>query len=198
MSGLELAALIAVAAWLAILSLVAVLCVRQLGILSAGLPAAPGGAEVEGDGLAIGQRVPAGVRSLVSELTELRYLLFVEPGCAACRELIAQYADAGIDAPLTVVMQGGGVRANGIVSLLPSDTELIRDPEAAELFEQMDVGFTPAVLQIERGFVTGKGVLRGLHDLVSLIEARAADGTDVVDELIELNGLKVEVYDGGR
>jgi hypothetical protein len=197
MSGLELGALIAVAVWLAVLSLVAVLCVRQLGILTAGFRPSEG-PEIAGDGLAIGQRVPAEVRSLIPGLTDLTYLLFVETGCAACRELIAQFADSGIEAPLTVLMQGSGHRADGLVSLLPSGTEVIRDPDAAEVFEQMEVGFTPTALEIERGFVTGKGVLRGLHDLESLIRARAADGTEVVDELAELNGLKVEVYDGGR
>jgi hypothetical protein len=198
MTGLELAALIAVAAWLASLSVVAVLCVRQLGILSTGLRPASDGVELAGDGLAIGQRVPVSVRSLIPGLTELRYLLFVETGCAACRDLIAQFADSGIKAPLTVVMQGGATRASSLVALLPEETALVRDPDAAEVFELMEVGFTPAVLEVERGFVTGKGVLRGLHDLESLIRARAADGTKVADELAELNGLKVEVYDGGR
>jgi hypothetical protein len=196
-TGLELAALVTVAAWLAILSIAVLLCVRQLGVLTVGSRPVSGETQMVGDGLEIGRRVPPDVRSVVPGLDQLKYLLFVETGCAACRQLIAELADSDIDASFVAIIQGSR-RVDELASLLPARTAVVRDPDAAQVFERMEVELTPTVLEIERGFVTGKGVLRGLYDLVSLLEARAADGGKVANELAKLNGLKVEVYDGGR
>jgi hypothetical protein len=196
MTGLELAALITVALWLAVLSLVVVLCVRQIGILSVGALARPPDRESSDDGLLIGQRVPHQVRGLLPDVEQLSYLLFLEAGCGPCRELVDDLGRATLDLPITVILRGGGPSADAVTALLPPSASVIRDPEAMEVAERLEVEITPSVLEVERGFITGKGVLRGLFDLESLARARQANGDRVVSEMVEAAGLNVEVFDG--
>jgi hypothetical protein len=199
MTGLELAALLVVAAWLVVLSLVAVLCVRQVGILTAAAQMrASSGVNEADDGLAIGSRVPQEIRSLLPDIASLTYLLFLETGCGSCHQLVAELSDGGLEAPIVAVLQGERRRADAMAEVLPSYVPTIRDQEAREVAERMQVEITPTVLELERGFVTGKGTLRGLFDLEALVKAREGDGTRVADELAELSGLNVEVYDGSK
>jgi hypothetical protein len=178
MSALETTGLVAVAAWLGLLTLSIVLLVRQVGLLTAWMQQrAPAG---EG-GLDVGTEVPAPALDLLPGVRErLGYVLFLAGDCQPCREFalaagrseeVAGLRDAH---PIAAAVTGKDAQAAEVARMLPGWITVFRDADARMLEQSFDVQATPVVYEVERGRVTGRAVAGyGVGDFENLVRARA-------------------------
>lgn len=179
MNGLTVAAIVAVALWLGILTLLTLLIVRQIGLLTVRLDYARGPAfDPEADGLAIGTTVPSEARAALPELaSEPVVLLVVSATCSPCREVVdglAGQLPAGAERQLVALVAGDEAMADGLVALLPSGVRSVRDPQATAIATGLGIKSTPFALAVEGGAVTGKAYVHHATDLARLFEYAGA------------------------
>lgn len=160
MSTLAVAALVLVCIWLGVLTLVAVLLVRQVGLLTVRLSVASQTMSLDDDGPEIGSSMPEDVASVMPE-EEQAYLLLVSAGCDPCRELVAELDGRRFERPVVALVPGREEQAAELAALLPSDTRVVLDPEATQLAESLDLESTPFAIEVEDGTVTRKAHLYG-------------------------------------
>ncbi|MGH8602343.1 MAG: hypothetical protein ACREXR_06075 [Gammaproteobacteria bacterium] len=172
MSGLEIMALVLASAWLAILTVVVVLIVRQISLITVRLSLAGEALSLDDSGPEVGSRLPDEVVSMVPEFDEARaYLLLLSASCEPCRELAEELSDRRIDATVVALIPGRKEVAEGIADLLPSEIRTVLDPDAVELSGHLDIQSTPFALQIEGGIVSKKAHLyEGASDFLAFIE----------------------------
>lgn len=177
MSGIELTTVVLIAAWLAVLSGVLILVIRQVTLLM--VDAGRREPDDLENGLPIGAPVPPEVVSLRPQLAEEEptYLLFVSPQCVSCRSLVGDLGKQHVlEAPIIGLVGGSGRRADELADLFPESIDLVRDPDATSVLQAMQLRVVPVALQIESGFITGKASVRHGADLLQLI--RAHDSSD--------------------
>lgn len=167
-------------AWMATLTLVLVLTVRQIVLLTARLDAARGAINMSADGLEIGLPVPREVLDVVPEADhDIGYVLLLSASCTPCRELIPHLAGIRSVATITTLVPGPKEAVESIVGALPQHYRVVRDPLAAIVAQHLALESTPFAMQIERGIVTGKAYLHSAKDLASFVDARA--GSDAAE-----------------
>ena len=171
MSALAVAALVLVCVWLGVLTLVAVLLVRQVGLLTLRLSVAGQALAVENDGPEVGTNLPEDVTSALPDLeAERAYLLLISAGCTPCRELVADIGDRSFEQMIVALVPGDEERGGELASLLPSGIQAVLDPEATRLAEALELQSTPFALELERGKVTRKAYLyEGASDLIEFV-----------------------------
>jgi len=176
MSALAVAALFLVCIWLGVLTLVAVLLVRQVGLLTVRLSVAGQAISVENDGPEVGSSIPEDVVSALPDLEEERaYLLLISAGCTPCRELVADIGDRSFEQTIVALVPGDEEQGGELAALLPSSIKAVLDPEAARLAETLRLQSTPFVLEVERGTVTRKVYLyEGAADLIEFVQSGTA------------------------
>jgi hypothetical protein len=177
MSALAVAALVLVCIWLGALTLVAILLVRQVGLLTVRLSVAGQALAVDNDGPEVGSDLPEGVTSALPDLlgTERAYLLLISAGCSPCRELVADIGDRSFGQTIVALVPGDEGQAGELASLLPSGMRAVLDPEASRLAEMLKLQSTPFVLEIERGRVARKAYLyEGASDLIEFVGSTTA------------------------
>lgn len=185
MRGIEIAIVSGGALWLAVLSFVLILVIRQIALVTARLDAAGSLFSVADDGLDVGNEVPEEILSRIPQLrSDLAYVLVISATCMPCRELATELSTIPYEAPRTVALLAGREElAQGLEELLPQHIEVIRDPDATELAKDgFQLQSTPFAFQVERGTITGKAYLRSATHLVELIEARRQQGEAILDE----------------
>lgn len=179
MNDLEIAALIVIVAWLGVLSLVLVLAIRQITLLTARIDRSGVVYRME-DGPAIGSQVPDGVvEALPGVLTGVTHLLLISATCTPCRQLAEELRDKTLpkNGTTTALVPGRTELANGIVNLLPSDTEIVRDPDATEIAHALQLQRVPAALTLERGIVVAKSPpITSASELLRFLE-HSAEGS---------------------
>jgi hypothetical protein len=172
-SGLGVAALVVAGVWLAVLTLLAVLTVRQVGLLTVRLDRMTEDTSGADDGLEVGAAVPAEVTAAVPGLDgQPGYLLVISAGCEPCRELAGDLEGETLDARVVALLTGESDIAGEMAALFPPQVELVRDPHAASALRGLEVQTTPFVFEVDDGQITGKSVLRGADDLLSFMEGR--------------------------
>jgi hypothetical protein len=177
MSALETTGLVAVAAWLSLLTLSILMLVRQVGLLTAWMQQrAPAG---EG-GLDIGQEVPERALRLFPGVRErLGYVLFLAGDCQPCREFALaaghseEVANLRATRPIAAAVTGDDAKADEVARMLPGWITVFRAEDARVLEESFDVRATPVVYEVERSKVTGRAVAGyGVGDFENLVRAR--------------------------
>ncbi len=173
MSALAITALVLVCAWLGVLTLVAVLLVRQIGLLTVRLSVASQTLSLDDDGPEVGSSVPEDVASVLSDLEEDRgYLLLISAGCTPCRELVVDLGEHGFEQKILALVPGREEQASELAALLPSGIRVVLDPEATELAESLELESTPFAIEVEGGTVTRKTYLHeGASDLIAFVES---------------------------
>lgn len=170
MSGLAVAALVSVCAWLGILTLVVVLLVRQIGLLTVRLSVASQALSVDDDGPEVGDAVPEEVAAVLPD--GQAYLLLVSAGCSPCRDLVADLAGRRIEQNVVALVPGNEEQADQLLALLPPGVRAVPDPGATELAGLLNLHSTPFVLEVAEGTVTGKAYLHeGAADFLEFIGA---------------------------
>lgn len=200
MSGLETAAVIAVAAWLGVLTLALLMLVRQIGLLSAW---AERNTNTRDDGLDVGVAVPDPALDLLPQLTAgLNYVVFLAGNCQPCREFAleasrsTELAELRDTHRIAAVVTGEDVQADEVARMLPPWFEVARHDEAILLTQTFEVQTTPAVYEVDRGTVTGRAVAGyGLLNFLNLVDARAtSDAAEIADR--RMQGLQVHQTQG--
>lgn len=170
MDGLAIAALLLVGLWLGALTLVAILCVRQIGLLSVRFAQAGGSFSLADDGPAVGSVLPAEVTATVPELGRGRaQILLVAATCTPCRELAAQLGGERLPGSVVALVPGHQDLADGLVALLPPGLRVVRNPDAARLAESLHIKSTPFGLAVEDGRIVDKAYLHSAADFTKLI-----------------------------
>lgn len=174
MSGLELTAVVLVALWLGVLTLVVLVLVRQVAIIDARRHLTPNiGAHSE-VGPLIGARLPDEASSALGDLDgELAYLLFLSPTCGPCIEIASQLSRVTSPQPVLSLFAGLDATAEGFRALFPPTARVIRDPEASRIAQALQIPSAPFALQIESGLLTGRARLRDVDDLETFIQGYA-------------------------
>ncbi len=194
MSGLAIIALTLAVAWLAGLTLVLVLAIRQVGLLTlrldqaqpiGGHPMAVGPYhDTANDGLMMGTPVPPEVLAAIPDLASgVTYLLLVSATCGPCRDLVTELRRRRFTASQTLValVPGPTDLADGMLAMLPAGVHAIRDPEAATLARQhLQLQSTPFAMQIDEGVITGKAYLHSADDLLRFIDSRATSDAGAI------------------
>lgn len=198
MSGLEDVALYVGLAWLALLSLVCLLLVRQIGLMTVRLDRMTDlGPRDTGFGPDIGTRLPDQFEHVLGDFGEERgYLLFLDADCVPCRRLAEELADAGVadDIDIAALVAGPPALATDLANLLPASVPVTGDPAASELARSLDVRATPFALEVRRRFVTGHSLLgRGLHDLLVLYDSHSQTNAEQI--AVDLHAMEVRADD---
>lgn len=109
MDGVSSLAFGALVAWSVILTIVVVLCVRQIALLTLRFEARGETFSVGDDGLDVGTAVPPAAKRHVPELAEgLAYVLHVAASCNSCRELVPALGRHEFHSPMIALLTGGG------------------------------------------------------------------------------------------
>lgn len=165
-------ALGALAIWLVVLSIVTVLCVRQIALLTLRLEARGDSFSFGDDGLEVGSEIDQWVADVLPVLSVGRaYVLHVSASCGSCRDLIPALRDQKFDPPMVALLTGTGGVADELATQFPATWQLLTDPDAAQAAHLLGIHSTPFALQIERGVVTGKAHVKVVEDLLNLVES---------------------------
>lgn len=170
MSDTELAALVLIAVWLALLSLAVLIVIRQLGFITLQLH---GSGLATEDGPIIGTVLSSSIVAAVPELAVgLHYLIFLATDCRPCLNFASELTDSGFTHPdLVVVYSGGNKSDDKLADLLPAAMRRYEPDRASLLQDQLTVNATPSILQVEEGVIVGKGLLRSVSDVRVFIDA---------------------------
>lgn len=170
MNGLAVAALILNTIWLGVLTLLLALAIRQIGILTVRLSMKGETFSVDHDGPKVGSDLPAEVIAIDSETAAMDAdFLLLSATCNPCRELAATLDRHYLNGNIIVLLTGRKELADGLVSMLPPDYRIIRDPEASKMAAALHIQSTPFAVSISRGKVNQKAYIHSKSDLLSLV-----------------------------
>jgi hypothetical protein len=168
MTGLELAAVVAVAVWLVVATVVMILLVRQVGLLTLRADRADEGPRL--DGISVGRDVPEAVSALLPGVRDRANVLILGATCGPCRELVDNLAPARITATTVAVIEGDEAAAEGVASRLPSGIRRVTGARAAAAMKALDLQTTPFLFLVDDGVVVGKDVVRSADHYLTLTE----------------------------
>jgi hypothetical protein len=190
MSTLEVAAVVAASAWLAVLSLVAILVVRQTALLTLRADRAEGGASL--DGLPLGRALPQAAARAVGDASETTHALILSANCSPCRELADAIADVA-DLPPRVVAIVSGERnlAEALASRLPAAMPVFFDPIASEAIDSLNLSTTPFAFTFAEGRVANKVGLRGGQHFLTFLAGQTGDAASPPSVLQSPNPVEV-------
>ncbi|HEX2296417.1 MAG TPA: hypothetical protein VHN37_14060 [Actinomycetota bacterium] len=172
MSTPELVTVVVVALWLAVLSFVVLLLVRQLGLLTVLVRQGGPPTVMDYDGLEVGEKVPDDVLATLPLNGKPSYVLLLSTTCGPCRELAADLSGTDLGAPLIALISGSDELADAMVDMLPKNLHVVRDPEATAVAKSLRINSSPFALELETGTVTGKSYVNTRDDLLRLVNAR--------------------------
>jgi hypothetical protein len=177
MSTLETIALVSAAAWMAVLSLIILLLVRQIGILTVRLERDEQPPEHAYGGIEIGRTVPTAVADALPPLNgDATYVLLVGASCPPCRELATDLELPAAAGRVIVALTGPDQLATAFCDLLPDGVEVVVDPDASVVHEGLSVSTTPFAVELTGQTVTGKAVVRGAAHLHAFMTKPDAPG----------------------
>lgn len=183
--ALETVTLLAIVVWLSGLTLVVLLLVRQLGLVTLRLDAGSGNSSVvPREGPDVGTELPASVLDRIPALHDgLSYLLLVSPTCTACHEIASRLDAVRVTGRVVALVPGGEELAGPFAKLLPRHYEVVRDPDAVDIANELDLDRTPFALEIDDGIVSGRAHLFRASDLQRLIDTRVSSNAAEIAKL---------------
>jgi hypothetical protein len=195
MHAIEIVALSMGAAWLAVLSIIVMVSLRQVGILTAWMMQRKVPAE---GGLDIGAPIPIQSLDSMPELGHgLGYALFLSGNCVPCQDLASSLESSdeilGLrdKHPVFAVLRGKGNQVEDVARVLPEWVKIVRDPAASSIHEEFKITATPSIAEVDAGKLTGHAVAgQGIGNFENLVVARSEHGPESVDSL---RGVNLEV-----
>ena len=177
-------ALVALAVWCAVLTVVLLACIRQIAVLALRVDKTLfSGTEPVDDGLPLGSPTPASVEQLFEAPLPPgpAFLVLMSSTCTTCRDLAFELTDATFDAPVVTLIAGRPELVDMIAEALPVTMTVVRDPAATSAAEALAVKTTPFVFEFRRGTIAAKAALRGADHLKRFIaEARSVADEELV------------------
>lgn len=172
MNEILVSAVVGMAIWSGVLSVVVLALIRELAILRFRMDRVGNGFSVDRDGLEIGHEIPEVVRAALHELNgQPVYVVILSATCTPCWQFARSFLlDPEVRA--VALLSGSEQHADEMEVLFPRHVRVIRDPVARRLAEALRVRSTPFALQLETGRISGKAYLRNADELTDLVEAR--------------------------
>lgn len=168
MTGLEQAALVVVAAWMAVLTFALVLVTRQIGLLTVRLSFAAPNIPVDEVGLPLGTKIPQEAAAAIGEIEVGRTVLFLSGTCGDCRSLATALSAEDVGPEVIALIGGRPSLAQDVGELLPAGLGHVFDPIASQVSAALGVDTVPFGMRINRGVIEAKAFLRSPADLVRL------------------------------
>lgn len=196
MNSLMITALVVVALWLGVLTLVVILTIRQIALLTVrfaaigqALPTSDDTFSLADDGPEVGSSIPEEVWSQLPELGQQpAYVLLLSANCTPCRDLASQLHRQRFDATVTALIAGHEEVAAGLAALLPPGIHTVRDPEATALAKALHIQSTPFAVAIKDGIVISKEYIYGIGDFIRLVASKkVSDDGKASDNFKEAN-----------
>jgi hypothetical protein len=188
MSPLELTALVVVAAWLAALTLLGLLLVRQVGLMTVRLDRDLHGAAPVEDGLAVGDPIPEPIRSWLDGRGGPQFILVLGAVCGPCRELAEDLDGRAIGSPVLAVISGNPGSARRLQEALPAAIPSMLDPAAHAAVRALGISTTPFVFEVRGERIAAKAALRGADHLERFIgEAESVPDEELLP-VLEVKG----------
>jgi hypothetical protein len=171
MSGIGIAALSLVALWLGLLTLVAILSVRQMALLTAEISLNASGFSVLTDGPEVGRPIPDLLGATLAESGLAKaHVVLLSANCVPCRELVVGLKTRRLPNNIVALVTGRETVAGSFVELMPKVMRVVRDPLAQQLALALQIKSTPFAVSVAEGAVTRKRYLRSAADFVALVE----------------------------
>jgi hypothetical protein len=167
MSTLGIAALVVAAIWVAALSLVVVLLVRQVGLLTLRADQADAGPSL--DGLSVGSEVPEVLRPIVADAPGLVHLLVLGSDCGPCRALVEGVRDREVLADVIAVVTGDPARALAVAEELPGTFASVLPPRAEAIQASLNLQTTPFLFAIDSNVIVDKTTVKGVDHFISKV-----------------------------
>lgn len=165
MSPVVITALVAGSAWLAILTVGLMLCIRQLGAVMVRVElVARGAGGAHSHGAMVGFELS---KELVERAPFLahgrRAILLLSPTCSTCQQLIDEFNDPGPPAGLSLpnelvvllVQDDGGRAGNDVASALSRYARVVRGTEAKDLARALRLANLPSAILVHNRRVAG-------------------------------------------
>ncbi len=174
MTTVQVSALIAVAIWMAVLSIVVLLCVRQIALISTQLGQHP--VIMENDGPEIGTDFAQMMSNEVPVLLNGEsHLLLLSASCKPCHDLASMLNRIQLPAhPIAALVPGRPDLADLVVDVLPAQITPIRDPDATDLARAMSMQRVPSAVTFDQGVVTAKmDHIASAGDLEAFLHSRS-------------------------
>jgi hypothetical protein len=163
MSALGALALALAAVWIAVLSVVSALLVRQVALLSERMDPA-----YSLDGLTVGRRIPKSLADLLPNSSGS--VLVLGSGCAPCLELVNDLREVNVEHPVVAIVEGDPALAATLVERLPSEVRAVTGEEADRAYTELDLQTTPFMFSVDRRQIVFKTPLKGAEDFLSLLQ----------------------------
>jgi hypothetical protein len=173
MTGLEQAALITGAIWLAVVSLVLLLVVRQVGLMTVRLSFAAPNVSADDVGVPAGTSVPHDVAHLVGGNSSAGILVFMSGTCSQCRSIASALSDREVSPSMVFLIAGVPSKARLVGEMLPSRARRLFEPEASNVANALAVDTVPFALRISAARVGAKTYLQSAADLSRFRERSA-------------------------
>lgn len=171
MSTTATATLIFLGAWMAVLTLVVLLLVRQVALLSVRLSLPDAAGLMANDGPELDSTVPEEVQFMTATSFPDRVVLVAfSAGCAPCREIAVGLNENHFDSALTVLLQGEPEMADPVAAVIPDSFDIVRDPDANRIVEALRIRSVPFAVVAEKNVVIAKAYLHTTSDLLSLAQ----------------------------
>jgi len=190
MTGLETTLVVVVAVWLAVISFVLILVVRQIGLLTVRVSFAAPEVPVDEVGLPVGTEIPDHVLDGVSAGGRpVSTLLLLSGTCGDCRGLATGLKAESVGDGTLVLIAGGKALAEEVAELLPAELPRMYEPEASRIANALGIDTVPFGMNVAGGVIRAKSFLRSASD-VERLNARVEpdEGTMSVVQVPASNG----------
>ena len=172
MTTLGIAAVVIAAAWLLVLTIVVLLCVRQLGIFTVRIELLSRGGAVSGTGPTAGFSVPDELRARHPVLGRARSMVVLVSGsCTTCFRVIEEWRGGdgpelvGPDDILVLITGNERAESDRTEQRLTGLAQVMREPDSSSLARALSLTHRPSAMLLEDGIVAGSSVLERASDL---------------------------------
>ena len=125
---------------------------------------------VDYDGLEVGSEIPAEVMGILPGVDAIQAsFVLLSATCNPCRELATALEGHHFDSMVIKLLTGREELADGLAPLLPSEFQVLRDPEASQVAAGFQIQSAPFAMTVAEGTVKQKAYLRSKDDLLDLV-----------------------------
>jgi hypothetical protein len=172
MSALGIVALVAVAAWLLVLTISLLATIRQIALVMVRLDTDAGTAAPVDDGIDVNEPAPAELLPLLPEHPELPSFVLVLAGvCNPCRELAPRLDEVRTSLTLTVLVTGSHEQlVDEVADMLPASARSVVGETASTAVSALRIRTTPFAFEFRDGRLAAKAAIRDIDHLKSYVE----------------------------
>lgn len=179
--------------WLGGLTLLSVLCIRQIAVLSLQAEANVfAERDPNDDGMMIGDAIPSQLRDAFADADPNKpwFALVLSSTCTQCFDLAFNLNSNDVESPIVAMVAGRPEMTENIRKELPPDIPVIEDPVASELVRSgLELKTVPFVFEFRQDQLAAKAALQNSDHLKRFMaEANSVSNLDFVEARIATPG----------